>query len=99
MAVPIDPTAQRRFAIEVVERLCAAGYVAYWAGGCVRDALLGLPAKDYDVATSARPDEIRTLFGRQRTLAIGAAFGVITVLGRKQSRRDRSGYLPPGCRL
>ena len=85
LAVPIDPTAQRRFAIEVVERLRAAGYVAYWAGGCVRDALLGLPAKDYDVATSARPDEIRTLFGKQRTLAIGAAFGVITVLGKKQA--------------
>jgi tRNA nucleotidyltransferase/poly(A) polymerase len=84
LSAEIDPTAQRRFAIEVVERLRAAGNVAYWAGGCVRDALLGLPAKDYDVATSARPAEIRSLFGQQRTLAIGAAFGVITVLGRKK---------------
>jgi poly(A) polymerase len=84
LAAEIDPIAQRRFAIQVVERLRAAGYLAYWAGGCVRDALLGLPAKDYDVATSARPAEIRTLFGEQRTLAIGAAFGVITVLGKKK---------------
>ncbi|HEX4145506.1 MAG TPA: CCA tRNA nucleotidyltransferase [Pirellulales bacterium] len=84
MAPQIDPTAQRRFAIEVVERLRAAGYVAYWAGGCVRDALLGIEPKDYDVATSARPDEIRALFGHRQTLAIGAAFGVITVLGRKK---------------
>ena len=52
-----------------------------WAGGCVRDQLLGLAPKDYDVATSATPDQIRDLFGRRRTLPIGAAFGVITVLG------------------
>ena len=45
--------AQRRFAIEVVEQLRAAGYEAYWAGGCVRDELLGRTPKDYDVATSA----------------------------------------------
>ncbi len=69
--------------MEVVEKLRAAGFLAYWAGGCVRDALLGGQPKDYDVATSARPDEIRGLFGHNRTLAIGAAFGVITVLGKK----------------
>ena len=83
MAEPIDPAAQREFALDVVERLRAAGHVASWAGGCVRDALLGLVPKDYDVATDARPDQIRTLFGPKRTLAIGAAFGVITVLGKK----------------
>ena len=83
VAAETDPVAQRRYAVEVVER-CAAGYVAYWAGGCVRNALLERPAKDYDVATSARPAEIRALFGERHTLAIGAAFGVITVLGRKK---------------
>jgi tRNA nucleotidyltransferase/poly(A) polymerase len=72
---------QRAFAIEIVEQLRAAGFDALWAGGCVRDQLLGIEPKDYDVATSAKPDEIRTLFGRRRTLAIGASFGVITVLG------------------
>ncbi len=79
----VDPEAQRGFAVEVVERLRRAGHEAYWAGGCVRDRLLGLKPKDYDIATAARPDEIRALFGHRRTLAIGAAFGVITVLGPK----------------
>jgi hypothetical protein len=79
----IDPQAARQFAVEVVEKLRAAGFEALWAGGCVRDQLLGKMPKDYDVATSARPEEIRDLFGRRRTLAIGASFGVISVLGPK----------------
>jgi poly(A) polymerase len=82
MSMPhLVPEEQRRFAIEVVEELRAAGFAAYWAGGCVRDQLLGRTPWDFDVATDAKPDEIRGLFGRRRTLAIGAAFGVITVLG------------------
>lgn len=75
----------RRLAIEVVERLRAAGYESYWAGGCVRDRLLGREPKDYDVATIAAPDQIRQVFGLRRTLPIGAAFGVITVLGKKEA--------------
>ncbi len=77
-----QPT-QREFALDVVRQLRTAGHEALWAGGCVRDQLLGLPPKDYDVATSAHPDQVRELFGRRRTLAIGAAFGVIAVLARK----------------
>ena len=76
-----DPAAARDFAAEVVFRLQKAGFTAFWAGGCVRDDLLGRTPVDYDVATSARPDEVREVFGRRRTLAVGAAFGVITVLG------------------
>ncbi len=76
------PEEQRRFAVEVVRRLRSAGYEAFWAGGCVRDLVLERTPKDYDVATNARPGEIRTLFGHWRTLAIGAAYGVITVKGR-----------------
>lgn len=72
---------QREFALEIVKRLRGAGYEALFAGGCVRDELLGRTPKDYDVATNATPDEIRLVFGRRRTLAIGAAFGVIGVLG------------------
>ncbi|MGI9519133.1 MAG: CCA tRNA nucleotidyltransferase [Pirellulaceae bacterium] len=75
----------REFAVEVARRLQEAGFEALWAGGCVRDQLLGSEPKDYDVATSATPDQIRELFGRKRTLAIGAAFGVITVLGPKSA--------------
>jgi poly(A) polymerase len=80
MSLP-DPA--RAFAVDVVHKLRAAGYEALWAGGCVRDQLLGLTPKDYDVATNAPPEQIRDLFGRRRTLAIGAAFGVVSVLGPK----------------
>jgi tRNA nucleotidyltransferase/poly(A) polymerase len=76
-----DPAAQRAFALDIVQKLRAAKFDALWAGGCVRDELLGLAPKDYDVATSATPDQIRDLFGHRRTLPIGAAFGVVTVLG------------------
>lgn len=82
-AVPCDPESARRFARDIVARLRVAGHEAYWAGGCVRDELLGRIPADYDVATAATPDEVRELFGRRRTLAVGAAFGVITVLGPK----------------
>jgi len=77
-----QPSTQRELALEVVRQLREAGYQALWAGGCVRDELLGCEPKDYDVATSARPEQVRELFGKRRTLAIGAAFGVIAVLGR-----------------
>jgi poly(A) polymerase len=78
-----DPN--RDFATEVVQRLQDAGYRALWAGGCVRDFLLGREPKDYDVATSATPDDVRNLFGHRRTLAVGASFGVIIVRGPKQA--------------
>jgi poly(A) polymerase len=74
---------QREFAVEVVRRLQEAGFRALWNGGCVRDFLMGRVPKDYDVATDARPDDVRSLFGHRRTLAVGASFGVIIVLGPK----------------
>ena len=78
------PDHRREFAVEVVRQLRDAGFEALWAGGCVRDQLLGKDPKDYDVATSARPEEVRKVFGHQRTLAIGASFGVISVVGNRQ---------------
>ena len=81
----VDHQRQREFAVQVVSTLRAAGFEALWAGGCVRDRLLGLEPKDYDVATNARPEKIREVFGHRRTLAIGAAFGVITVLGPREA--------------
>ena len=81
----VDPAEQRAFAVEAVRQLREAGHEAYLAGGCVRDQLLGRVPKDYDVATSALPDAVRDLFGRRKTLAIGAAFGVITVRGPKHA--------------
>ena len=79
----MKPDAQLEFATHVVNRLVDAGFEALWAGGCVRDLLLGRTPKDYDVATNARPDQVRELFGRRRTLAVGESFGVIVVLGSK----------------
>lgn len=75
----------REFATEVAEKLQAAGYQGLWAGGCVRDQLLGKIPTDYDIATDATPEQVRQLFGRRRTLPIGAAFGVITVIGPKSA--------------
>lgn len=65
-------------ATRLIERLRAAGHEALFAGGCVRDRLLGKEAHDIDIATSARPEEIQKLF--PRTVAVGAQFGVIVVL-------------------
>ncbi len=65
-------------ATEITERLRAAGFEAYLAGGGVRDMLLGRDPADYDIATAANPDQVRALF--DRTVAVGAAFGVIRVL-------------------
>ena len=73
--------AKREFAVAVVRQLADAGYQALWAGGCVRDFLLGREPDDYDVATSARPEEVQKVFGPHRTRAIGASFGVILVHG------------------
>ncbi|MEO1528364.1 MAG: CCA tRNA nucleotidyltransferase [Planctomycetota bacterium] len=61
------------------------GHIAYFAGGCVRDALLGRSPKDFDVATDAVPDRVREVFGRRKTLAFGASFGVIGVLPPKKA--------------
>jgi poly(A) polymerase len=71
--------ALREFAIEVVRRLREAGFDAYWAGGCVRDFLLGIQPADFDIATNAQPPDIRKLFGFGNTLPVGAAFGGIIV--------------------
>lgn len=76
-----DPKAARGAAVKVARRLQEAGHVAYFAGGCVRDELLGLTPKDYDVATSAKPDEVTALFPRARK--VGEAFGVMLVYVRR----------------
>ncbi|MEZ6064348.1 MAG: CCA tRNA nucleotidyltransferase [Planctomycetaceae bacterium] len=75
------PHPQRDFARDVVARLRDAGFQALFAGGCVRDLLMGREPQDYDVATAATPEQVRNLFGKRRTLAVGASFGVIIVLG------------------
>jgi poly(A) polymerase len=64
---------------EIVARLQQAGHVAYYAGGCVRDQLLGREAEDYDVATDARPEQVQELFRRVTDLT-GKSFGVVRVM-------------------
>ena len=76
-------TSQRDAAVAIVKRLQEAGHVAYLAGGCVRDTLLGIEPKDYDVATDARPDVVRRLFPRSQF--VGEAFGVVLVYELRQA--------------
>lgn len=68
----------RAQAISIVEQLRCAGHQAVLAGGCVRDMLLGQEPQDYDIATSARPEEVQRIF--PATVPVGAQFGVILVL-------------------
>ena len=63
---------------EIAQRLRERGHIAYFAGGCVRDMVRGLPAKDFDVATDATPDLVQKIFSH--TYAVGAHFGVVVVV-------------------
>ncbi len=80
--------ADRDFAVAVVRRLRSAGFQALWAGGCVRDLLLGNQPTDYDVATSATPDQVRQLFGRRLTVPVGISFGVVVVLSENRRAQE-----------
>jgi len=70
----------QRAAEDIVRTLRNAGQVAYFAGGCVRDLLLGVEPKDFDVATDAPPERVMALF--RRTEQVGAQFGVVLVRSR-----------------
>jgi poly(A) polymerase len=72
MSDTLEPTARK-----IVQRLRNAGHLAFYAGGCVRDMLRGVAPHDYDIATSARPEQVQGLF--RRTFDVGAHFGVIVV--------------------
>src|SRR5690349_1638585 len=68
----------RDTATEIVRQLQQAGFSAFWVGGSVRDFLLGREPGDYDVVTSALPDQIEKIF--KHTIAVGRKFGVIVVI-------------------
>jgi poly(A) polymerase len=68
----------RLIAAKIVSRLQAAGFSAFWVGGCVRDFLLGREPQDYDIATGAKPEQVEKLF--KRTLAVGRKYGVMIVV-------------------
>jgi poly(A) polymerase len=69
---------KKSIAVEVVRCLQEKGYRALFAGGCVRDMLMGRVSADYDIATNARPEEIMGLF--KKTIPVGAQFGVVIVV-------------------
>lgn len=68
----------REAAVKIIRRLRSRGFESLLAGGCVRDMLLKRAASDYDVATSAHPEEVIKIF--RRTRKVGAKFGVVIVL-------------------
>jgi poly(A) polymerase len=72
------PGELRAFAVTVATALQAAGFEAWFAGGCVRDEQLGRTPADYDIATNATPTQVQALF--PRTHAFGASFGVVLVV-------------------
>jgi tRNA nucleotidyltransferase (CCA-adding enzyme) len=72
--------------LDIASKLEAAGFEAWCVGGAVRDALLGHAHLDWDLATSATPDDVRRVFGHRRTVPVGIQFGTVGVL-------DRSGVM------
>jgi poly(A) polymerase len=77
MVMTEDET-RRAFAVDVVRRLQAAGYQSLWAGGCVRDLILGQTPSDYDVATAATPEQVMAVLPFQ-AVTVGISFGVVRV--------------------
>jgi len=77
---------EREFANDVVARLQAAGFATLFAGGCVRDELLGLLPADYDIATAATPEQVKLHF--RRCHSFGASFGVVEVLGPRDEQGE-----------
>lgn len=69
---------KEQIATEIVKSLHKKGHDAYFAGGCVRDKLRGVEPKDFDIATSAGPDEVQKLFSK--TIPVGVQFGVVMVI-------------------
>ena len=65
-------------AIDIVKTLQGNGYKAYFAGGCVRDMIMGRESADYDIATNALPNDVMHLF--EETIPVGVQFGVVIVL-------------------
>lgn len=74
MTIPMDAGTA-----ELLHALHAAGHAAYVVGGCVRDSLLGLTPHDWDLCTSALPQQVMELFGAQRCIPTGMQHGTVTV--------------------
>ena len=65
---------------EIIHSLQNNGYEAFLVGGCVRDSILGRPIHDYDITTSATPDEMMEVFNDKRIIKTGLQHGTITIV-------------------
>ena len=74
MTIPMDPGAAA-----LLDALHRAGYAAYAVGGCVRDSLLGLVPHDWDLCTSALPQQVMELFGTEQCIPTGLQHGTVTI--------------------
>lgn len=75
---PLSQSSDFKAAIEITKTLVENGFLTYWAGGCLRDALIGRLPKDIDIVTMATPDQVEEIF--KNTVAIGKKFGIILVI-------------------
>ena len=66
--------------LKALDMITARGYEAYVVGGCVRDLLMGIPPHDYDICTSALPEETKACFPSERVIETGIQHGTVTVL-------------------
>ena len=71
-------TGKGKTALKIIQKLKDAGFLSYFAGGCVRDYLLGKEPEDFDIATTATPDEVERVFSK--TIPIGKQFGVLLIV-------------------
>ena len=71
----------------IITRLEGAGFEAFCVGGAVRDSLMGIVPGDWDVTTSATPEEIKKVFSEYKTIDTGIAHGTVTVLAIKRPTR------------
>lgn len=79
------------FAVEILRRLEEAGFEAYAVGGCVRNPLMGLEASDYDITTSALPEETKAVFSDMRIIETGIKHGTVTLLSEKNPAENSAG--------
>lgn len=70
--------------LTIVSRIESAGFEAYLVGGCVRDILLGKKPKDWDICTSAEPNDIYRIFGQERVRPTGLQHGTVTVVPEQE---------------
>src|SRR5665213_3143586 len=70
----------KQTATQICQQLQDLNWIGVFAGGCVRDELLGRTPKDYDIATNATPDQVKQIFSNDNCILVGEKFGVIALI-------------------